>query len=86
MSTECMLKEYKSSKYSYNSTRCSPGTIICDYCGINICWMHYTEFISDIGKQRYTSCDRCVAEDKSIMIGNQVIASRNHMTRAQIRR
>ena len=85
MSTECALKGYRWSKYCDNSTWCSPGTIICDYCGISVCCSHYTKFISDIGKQRYTSCDRCVAEDKSIMIGDQVIAPRNHMTRVQIR-
>ena len=85
MSTECMLKEYKSSKYS-NADYCLHDIKICDYCGISICWMHYTEFIGTREKKLYVSCDRCVADAKSIMVGDQVISPCDYMARVQIQR
>tara|TARA_R110002051_G_scaffold212230_1_gene277427 strand:+ start:226 stop:528 length:303 start_codon:yes stop_codon:yes gene_type:complete len=85
MSDQCALKGYTWSKNG-NCKWCVPNIKICDCCGIVVCWTHYTTFNSKIGKRLYTSCDRCIAENNTILVDDQVISPRDYLTRTQIQR
>ena len=83
MGDQCALKGYTWSKHG-NCRWCVPSIRICDCCGIGVCDMHCATFNSKSSGRLY-SCDRCIAENNTIIVNSQVISPRDYLKPSQIR-